>query len=127
VIAKSAEHDSEEFIMRSRVIALLVAALGLALVPATAEAGRRGTPHYYPFYHKHYRSDFRFDPYAYEYSPRGYYPYYNSGHWRPTRELRYRRYNYRPYASLPPYYRAWGHPTRYYGYRKPVRRYHHFK
>lgn len=121
--------------MRSRVVAMLAAAIGLALIPAAAEAGHRRHHHHhhhhhgahaqhYKFYHKHYRSDWRFDPYGYEFSPRGYYPYYNSGYWRPTNELRYRRYHYRPYASLPPYYRAWGYPQRYYVHREWHRRHH---
>jgi hypothetical protein len=120
--------------MRSRVIALFLAAIGLALIPAAAEAGHRR--HYYnhdynargwansyePFYHRHYRSDWEYDRYAYYASPRRYYPYYNSGYWRPTYELRARRDCCRPYTALPPYYQAWGYPTkRYYKYRK-VRR-----
>lgn len=103
--------------MRSRVIALFVAALGLALLPVAAEAGHRRHHHpkpggyytKYEFYHRHYRSDFEYDRYAYYPSPRRYYPYYNSGYWRPTIELRHRR-AYRPFAELPPYYQAWGYP-----------------
>jgi hypothetical protein len=131
-MAESAEIDSKELIMRSRLAALLAAVIGLALIPAAAEAGHRhhhhGKHHHYKFYHKHYRSDWGYDPFAYEFSPRRYYPYYNSGHWRPTYELRYRRYHYRPYASLPPYYKAWGYPTRYYyGHRKWHRRHHGYR
>lgn len=116
--------------MRSRIVALFVAAIGLALIPAAAEAGHRRHHHHgwhhqhYKFYHKHYRSDWDYDRYGYEYAPRRYYPYYNSGHWRPTYELRYRRHHYRPYATLPPYYKAWGYPTRH--YRKWHRRHHHW-
>jgi hypothetical protein len=122
---KSAEIYSEEYVMRLRVIALLAAVFGLVLIPVTAEAGHRRHHHhhyeynhrgwaesYTPSYHRHYRSDWRYDPYRYSASPRGYYPYYNSGYWRPTHELRYRLDHYRPYAGLPPYYRAWGHPTK---------------
>ncbi len=47
------------------------------------------------------------DPYAYRYSPRGYYPYYNSGYWGPPRKKRFR-------GELPPYFAAWGAPDRYY-------------
>lgn len=117
--------------MRSRVVALLAAAIGLALIPAAAEAGHRrhhhhhgAHAHHYKFYHKHYRSDWEFDRYAYEFEPRGYYPYYNSGHWRPTYELRYRRHHFRPFASLPPYYKAWGYPKRLHAHRKWHSRHH---
>jgi len=47
------------------------------------------------------------DPYAYRYEPRGYYPYYNSGYWKPAYVLRKRG---RPYYVHPPYYAAWGYP-----------------
>ncbi len=117
-----------------KVIALLAAAIGLALIPAAAEAGQRRHHHqdhynhrgwanaYEPFYHRHYRSDWEYDPYAYFAEKPRYYPYYNSGQWRPTYELRYRRDHYRPYAALPPYYQAWGYPARYY----KVRKYRHY-
>lgn len=115
--------------MRSRVFALLAAAFGLALVPVTADAGHRHsrgwgkvqTVHhygYYPRYRHVYHVNYRTDPYAYRWEPRGYYPYYNSRHWRPVAELRYRRACCRPVAALPPYYRAWGHPHRHYVHRK---------
>lgn len=122
---KSAQFDPEEFVMRSRVLALFLAAIGLALIPVAAEAGHRRHHHHhrdgfytnYQFYHRHYRSDYELDRYRYYSSPRGYYPYYNSGYWRPTQELRYRR-AYRPFAELPPYYQAWGHPRPIYKARK---------
>ncbi len=47
------------------------------------------------------------DPYYYHPSPRGYYPYYNSGEWRSAREIRYR---YRRHYDIPHYFRAWGYP-----------------
>ena len=124
--------------MRSRVLALFLAAIGLALIPAAAEAGHRRHHHhyhpyqdynhrgwanaYYPYYHRHYRSDWQYDPYAYRAAYRSYYPYYNSGYWRPTSELRYRRDCCRPVARLPRYYQAWGYPARSYGYRRHYRR-----
>jgi hypothetical protein len=46
------------------------------------------------------------DPYAYRPENRGYYPYYNSGYWKPASELRYRPI---PYYELPKYYPAWGY------------------
>lgn len=50
------------------------------------------------------------DPYAYEYRPPRYYPYYNSRYWRPAWAYR------RPYydSELPPYGEAWGYPVRRY-------------
>jgi hypothetical protein len=121
--------------MRSRVLGLLVAALALFLIPVAADAGHRDHGYHHhrggwvgvsrPFYHRHYRSDFYPDPYAYYASPRRYYPYYNSGHWRPTRELRYRRDCCRPVAALPPYYQAWGYPRRHYYKRTKWHHRHH--
>ncbi len=99
--------------MRSWVLALLAAAIGLSLIPVAAEAGHRGWQDVYrPFYHRHYRSDLYLDPNRYYYSPRAYYPYRNSGYWRPTAELRYRQACCRPFAELPRYYQAWGYPKR---------------
>ena len=126
--------------MASRVIALLVAAVALCMIPAVADAGHRRNHYrpgqeynvrgwsneYRPYYHRHYRSDWEYDRYAYGYAPRSYYPYYNSGQWRPTYELRIRRDCCRPYAGLPPYYQAWGYPKRYYAHRK-YRRHNHWK
>ncbi|MBA2127413.1 hypothetical protein DLM45_14455 [Hyphomicrobium methylovorum] len=45
--------------------------------------------------------------YGYYYSPRGWYPYYNSGEWGPRQVRRYR-------GHLPPYYASWGSPKRNY-------------
>lgn len=47
------------------------------------------------------------DPYAYRYSPRGYYPYYSSSYWRPGRYVRRRRG-----IKSPRYYPAWGYYKR---------------
>jgi hypothetical protein len=126
--------------MASRVIALLVAAVALFVLPAVADAGHRRKHYYpgqeynhrgwsneyYPYYHRHYRSDWEYDRHAYSYKPRRYYPYYNSGYWRPTYELRIRRDCCRPYAALPPYYQAWGYPKRYYAHRKYRRHHRHW-
>lgn len=50
------------------------------------------------------------DRYRYEYEPRGYYPFYNSGYWVPTRTLKNTtRYHFR----LPKYYPSWGGPRKY--------------
>lgn len=122
--------------MRSRVFALLIAAAGLVHLPIVAEAGHRRAPRgwgetqvvhhygYYPRYRHVYHRSYYTDPYAYRASPRGYYPYYNSHYWRPTRELRYRRDCCRPVATLPPYYQAWGYPKRHYKHRKWHRHHH---
>jgi hypothetical protein len=54
------------------------------------------------------------DPYAYRYQPRSYYPYVNSGYWRPAAEVRKRNhYHYNRWNVLAPYYRyhpSWGYP-----------------
>lgn len=116
--------------MRSLAMSLFVAAVALVLIPVVAEAGHRRHHHdveynhrgwgeaYKPFYHRHYRSDVYLDPYAYYPARRRYYPYYNSGYWRPTYELRYRRACCRPAPVLPSYYQAWGYPKRIYKHRK---------
>ncbi len=49
------------------------------------------------------------DPYAYRYEPRGYYPYYDSGYWRPQCST---RNSCVPTAFQPPYWKAWGYEKR---------------
>lgn len=121
--------------MRTRVLAALVLLMGFAIQATTAEAGFRFTPHEYRgdgvVYHHRYKPRFVHvtyrdysDRYAYRYEPRGYYPYYNSGQWRPTAELRYRRYCRRQGVVLPPNYGAWGYPVRGYQHRAWHRRHH---
>jgi len=112
--------------MRSWVATLIAAAMCLALVPGAANADHR-RKHYHPgedynlrgwnnqaepFYHRHYRSDWEYDRYAYVPSRPSYYPYYNSGQWRPTYELRVRRACCRPDLVRPRYYQAWGYPKK---------------
>ena len=63
---------------------------------------------YYPRYHHVYLNHSETDPYAYRYSPRGYYPYYNSDYWRPSSSVR------RQHNVLPPYYASWGGKKRHY-------------
>jgi len=85
---------------------LLLAALGLVALglaaPQPAEA-----------FDRRYRENFVVgspnDPYSYQYIPPRYYPYYNSGMWRPTEEMRYR---YRYDFVRPPYFEAWGWNSR---------------
>lgn len=58
----------------------------------------------------------RADPeerYSYRYEPRGYYPYYNSGYWRPASEVRRRKR-----LVQPPYYQAWGDNRSDYNHRR---------
>jgi hypothetical protein len=57
---------------------------------------------------REYRRDDALEQYySYYYSPRGYYPYYNSGEWGGRIIDRYK-------GPLPPYYGAWGAPNRRY-------------
>lgn len=65
---------------------------------------------YYPRYNHVYSVHVTTDPYAYSYEPRGYYPYYNSGYWRPAAEIRARQMVRRALVQ-PPYYSTWGYPN----------------
>lgn len=62
------------------------------------------------------------DPYAYQYEPRGYYPYYRSDYWRSAAYVRYRsRLHYHAWNTRPPhyrFYRSWGYPLRYWPHSK---------
>lgn len=112
--------------MRAKVLgglAALVFGLGLSS-PEKAQAtdwyhrapagyGTIQTVHhwgYYPRYNTVYSVEYTTDPYLYHYEPRGYYPYYNSGYWRPLAEIRARA-RARPVLVQPPYYAAWGYPV----------------
>ena len=80
---------------------------------------------YYPRYQHVYSVHYATDPYAYHYEPRGYYPYYNSGYWRPAQEMRWRRAH--AYSNVAvPYYQAWGYPNRTYSHRAWHARHHGF-
>lgn len=61
-------------------------------------------------HHRHYTFDV--DPYVYRYSPRGYYPYYNSSYWSPAGYIRQRNHaHYNHWIDVrPPYFQSWGHP-----------------
>ncbi|MCH9807666.1 MAG: hypothetical protein K0U74_08050 [Alphaproteobacteria bacterium] len=74
---------------------------------------------YRPRYRHVYEYHRHTDPYAYRYEPRGYYPYYNSGYWRPAHVVRKRRY-----LRKPPYYKSWGDNRRGYHHRRWHRRNH---
>ena len=66
-------------------------------------------------YYPRYAHNYHVDPYAYQYSPRGYYPYYNSGNWRSTHSVRERNHahynNWNVRAPRFKYQRSWGRPT----------------
>jgi hypothetical protein len=105
------------------ILAVMVALGGLPSSPAEAghrhyRGNDRTVVHYgyYPRYrHVFVRERYGYgDPYAYRYEPRGYYPYYNSGYWKPAHVLRARG---RRHYVHPPYYAAWGYPDRHYHHR----------
>lgn len=82
---------------------------------------------YYPRYVHHYKVD----PYAYQYSPRGYYPYYGSRYWRPASVIRKRKHaHYHHWNVQPPRYRfypSWGYPRHWHhrAWHKAHHGYHH--
>jgi hypothetical protein len=67
---------------------------------------------YYPRYVHH----FKVDPYAWRYSPRGYYPYYGSHYWAPSKYVKWRnREHLNHWITQPPhfrYYQSWGYPRK---------------
>jgi hypothetical protein len=73
---------------------------------------------------RHY--EFKPDPYAYRFSPRGYYPYYNSGYWAPARYIRERSHaHYYHWIEVrPPYFSSWGAPRKYWNHREWHARHH---
>ncbi|MGE3918995.1 MAG: hypothetical protein AB7F78_25180 [Hyphomicrobiaceae bacterium] len=107
-----------------RLLAAMIALVTCALVsfePAAADGidrkpeGWGRTRHikhhvYYPRYVHHYKVD----PYAWRYSPRGYYPYYNAGYWGSASYVKHRnRLHLNVWTQQPPrfrYYKAWGYP-----------------
>jgi hypothetical protein len=110
----------------AKLLTVLALAVGLLLPNAPAEAfgdrtpdgwGRTRDIHHYvyrPRYRHHYHFHPVTDPYAYRYEPRGYYPYYASHYWVPTRVLVHRK-NCRLHPASRhcyKYYAAWGYPKR---------------
>lgn len=100
------------------ILAFFVSLAGTGIMPAAAFDLHRSKPPagwgkeqvvkhhvYYPRYHHVYHVHSATDPYAYRSEARGYYPYYNSGYWRPAAEVRHAR----PRYVLPKYYPAWGY------------------
>lgn len=79
---------------KSPLAALIAVSAFSLLLPATASAWSG----------HHYNENSAADPYAYQYEPRGYYPYYRSDYWRHPSEVRNRRFRF----HQPPYFRAWG-------------------
>ena len=102
------------------LLALAAAAVALAAIgPAPASAteidrpdrpsgwvGVRHVRHwvYYPRYQHYYLTNGTTDPYAYDYEPRGYYPYYNSPYWKPRSDVARQRAHF----VHPKYHQAWG-------------------
>lgn len=111
------------FLKISALAAIAAAMAGLASTEASAcWRDRCGPPDgwvahepvrhwiYYPRYRHVYLTHGQTDPYAYEYYPNGYYPYYNSAYWKPRREVKLRRARFKH----PVYYPAWGAERRNY-------------
>lgn len=97
-------------------LAALMASVGLmGATPANAGGDWRAPDGYFqePIVDERverprYRGDYIYvDPYRYYYRPRAYYPYYDSGYWKPTYEMRKRR---RIHHVPPTYYSSWGYP-----------------
>ncbi len=89
--------------------AVAIASFGIVAAPQSASAADFGRSERHARYRNVVVEDTYVDPYAYSYSPRGYYPYYNSNYWGPPRIRRIR-------YQLPPYYAAWGAPRRGYNH-----------
>lgn len=104
--------------LKSLMAAAVLAATMLGLAQPAAAFDRREHPgaervvsHY--IYAPRYRHVYHVaDPWAYYSEPRGYYPYYNSGYWRPAHLVRRT-----PPHALPPYHASWGAPKKSYVHR----------
>src|SRR3989304_5818002 len=66
-------------------------------------------------YYPRYVHQYHVDPYAYRHSPRGYYPYFNSGYWRSASEARARNHKHYHHWNVQgpnfKYHSSWGHPA----------------
>lgn len=115
--------------MKAVLAALIVAFAAVLASPQAADAGglfrdrapsgwgtERTVRHYVyaPRYRHTYRVHAGTDRYAYRYEPRGYYPYYNSGYWRPRHLVQKRN----RHLKQPPYYKGWGDNRRHYKHRQ---------
>ncbi len=116
-----------------RLKSLLAAALGLlglttmSVGPATADgveksrsAVKAHAPH--RVYHPRYVHFYKEDPYAWRYSPRGYYPYYGSDYWAKASYVKWRnRAHLNDWITRPPryrYYKSWGYPKKTWNHRQ---------
>lgn len=83
---------------RNGLLALAVGGVALAMLsPLSATAGDLWSRH-------GHHGDRVVDPYGYHYEQRGYYPYYNSGYWKPRHEVALKRARF----VAPKYFPAWG-------------------
>ncbi len=122
--------------LRSFVAAALALVATVFSLAGTADAfGHRDKPDgwgkthhvthwvYRPRYVHHYKVD----PYAYRYSPRGYYPYYGSNYWKKASYVKWRnRAHLNHWNTQPPrfrYYKSWGYPRKWH-HRKWHHRHH---
>jgi hypothetical protein len=111
--------------MRPKAVSAAVLAFaGLVLVsavPAAADGTSEAKARYAHRYPRHAYA-FKVDPYAWNYSPRGYYPYYNSGYWGSASYIKWRnREHLNVWNTQPPYfryYKAWGYPRRHWDNRE---------
>ena len=64
-------------------------------------------------YYPRYAHNYHVDPYAYQYSPRRYYPYNSANYWQPARTVRKRNHqHYNHWNVQAPrykYYPSWGY------------------
>lgn len=106
-----------------------IACIGLAAPDPAAAFGERApdgwnrTQHvHHRVYYPRYVHTYQVDPYAYRYSPRGYYPYYNSGYWSPAHVIRKRNhlhyYHWNVQAPRYRYYPSWGGPKKHWQHRQ---------
>jgi hypothetical protein len=94
---------------------------GFDKVTAPAGYAQDRTVHhwvYYPRYHHvyHVADKTQTDPYAWNYSSRGYYPYHASQYWVPAEQMRY-RYRYKFTGEKFKYHAAWGVPKKDYDHK----------
>ena len=118
--------------MRLKSLLLALAALiGLGSAPidrAAADGMKSKTVKHSSVVRKHHVEHYEFKPdrYAYRFSPRGYYPYYNSGYWAPARYIRERSHaHYYDWIEVrPPYFSSWGAPRKHWNHREWHARHH---
>jgi hypothetical protein len=111
--------------MRLKSLLLALAALiglGAAPIDHAMADGMKSKSVKYGTVRKYHAHKYEFEPdrYAYRFSPRGYYPYYNSGYWSPARYVRERSHQhyYHWIEVRPPYFSSWGAPRKYWNHRE---------